>query len=239
MRKALFAFCVLPLCLWGCKSDSPSATEVARQKFAPPPPPTLQEINELPDAINKIEEASFYSGFALVQAADKAPDDAVVKRCGYKFNSYFYDEKKLAAAQATNALLFHYSCFNNPLHYEQGRLTDKVVDDEWQETVFFQLPLQNQFRYVNQQLLQVKLCAVHSSFGALESGNGRYVIQNGMLEGRRINDSVYDVQINARYRAVFSDTSYWVPVWVDARFKRQRGFNKPWEYQCPLFKRHN
>ncbi|ALW85388.1 hypothetical protein AUC43_09955 [Hymenobacter sedentarius] len=120
---------------------------------------------------------------------------------------------------------------------KDGRLVRTEIDSEWQETIMFQLPPENRFRYVDQELLKLKLCAVTSASGVLESGNEHYFIRKGILEGQRINDSVYQVRIEARYRAVMSDTTYWVPVWVDARFKRQRGFDKPWEYQCPLFKK--
>ncbi|GAB3291485.1 hypothetical protein ACFQT0_10835 [Hymenobacter humi] len=192
----------------------------------------------MPDAINKTEEAQFHAGFGLARASDKVPGKGVATRCGYKFNAFFYDEDSLTAVQSVDRLLFHFSSFSAPMRRSKdGRLEHMEVDSEWQETILFQLPLENRFRYVDKDLLKLKLSAVHSAYGALESGTGRYFIQKGVVEGRRINDSVYDVRIDARYLAVMSDTTFWVPVWVDARFKRQRGFDKPWEYQCSLFEK--
>jgi hypothetical protein len=237
MKKPIMCLMLLP-CIECCQSNNHSVEAVKQEVIHPPPPPPL-DINELPDAIDKVEEAKFYPGFGLARFFDKQQKEKNDNRRGYKFNSFFYDEDKLAAIKDTNAALFEYSILSNPLFYKKGKLDDKMVDDEWQEVILFQLPHKKSFRYVDKELLKIKLCAVRSSMGVLESGNENYFIQKGYIEGKQINDSVYDVQIEARYRAVMPDTSYWVPVWVDARFKRQRKFSEPWEYRYPLFKQVN
>ncbi|AYA38685.1 hypothetical protein D3Y59_17485 [Hymenobacter oligotrophus] len=133
-----------------------------------------------------------------------------------------------------NKQVFYFSRDNDPRHFDekQKKMVDIVIDDEWQDIVFFEVPVgKPHFRYVDKQLLSAKLIDGTSCFCAAEdmiTAN----IRKGVLEGWRLNDTTWQIRIDASYRKSDQDSTWTVKIKVNQRFSVAKPDTSIWHYRC-------
>ncbi|UOQ72157.1 hypothetical protein [Hymenobacter cellulosilyticus] len=172
-----------------------------------------------------------YPAFALARTVDyprqKLPSSL-------RYRGFFYDETTIGMLAAKNSMVFAFSRFNNPLHFNEktGKMEDIVIDDESQDNFFFQINGKSRhFRLTNNQLLQAKLTDVTSAFAALSASNGNnYRIQSGSLEGWLIDDSTWRVKLNASYQDMWNDSIQIVRLKVNQLFRVAKPDTGMWQY---------
>jgi hypothetical protein len=232
-------FCLVLVWISSCSSKQEVVHEDTYEPHdhPPPPPPPPNGVWSRVDSMAHEEKGCVYPGFRLVRSVDYADQKLP---SGLRFHGFFYDVTTIGLLPDKNSVVFSFSRFNNPMHFNEkaGKMEDIFIDDESQDNFFFQITgKKRHFRLAGKQLLQAKLTAVTSAYGALSVANdNNYRIQAGELEGWLINDSTWQVKLNASYQDVWTDSIRNVTLKVDHLFRVAQPDTVRWQYMHSIEK---